>query len=157
MLIDKKSYKRLTNIWIMARQRCRNPKATHYSYYGGRGIDMCQEWENKQNFIEWSLSNGYSEELTLDRINGDKNYKPSNCRWTTKAVQVRDTRLIRKTNTSGYRGVTYCKRDKKWIAQISVNYKNIMCGRFLDKKDAAIARDNYVIMHKLEHTLNFKK
>ena len=79
---------RLYNIWCLMKQRCYNPKATHYERYGGRGITVCDEWLNDfQPFYDWAVNNGYSDDLTIDRINNDGNYQPDNCRWTTMQEQ----------------------------------------------------------------------
>jgi hypothetical protein len=61
--------------------------------YGGRGIKVCDEWKNSyENFREWALSNGYADNLTLDRINPNGNYEPSNCRWATAKTQGNNRR-----------------------------------------------------------------
>lgn len=66
------------------KDRCYNEKNKSYKNYGGRGITICQEWlDDKEKFIKWSLENGYQEHLSIDRINNDGNYEPSNCRWVT--------------------------------------------------------------------------
>lgn len=65
-------------------QRCYNPLSPFYHRYGGRGITVCDEWRNKRkNFKDWAMRNGYKDGLTLDRINNDGGYTPSNCRWVT--------------------------------------------------------------------------
>ena len=64
--------------------RCHNKNSWNYKWYGGKGITVCDEWRNDfLNFRDWALENGYSKELTLDRIDGGKDYCPENCRWTT--------------------------------------------------------------------------
>lgn len=83
---------RLYNIWKNARQRCRNPKATDFKLYGGRGITFCTEWDDFANFKEWALRNGYTDELTLDRIDPDGDYCPENCRWATWKEQRHNQR-----------------------------------------------------------------
>ena len=61
--------------------------------YGGRGITVCDEWKNSfESFYEWAMSNGYREDLTIDRINVNGNYEPSNCRWATIAEQQANKR-----------------------------------------------------------------
>jgi hypothetical protein len=72
-------------IWSSMHYRC-NDK--NNSRYGKRGISVCDEWKVCSTFVRWSLENGYSEGLTLDRIDNNGNYKPSNCRWTTSEVQA---------------------------------------------------------------------
>lgn len=74
-------------------QRCENPKNKSYPNYGGRGITVCEEWHNTRNFIEWALKNGYSDKLSIDRIDNDKGYSPNNCRWTTTKVQANNKRV----------------------------------------------------------------
>lgn len=89
-------HKRLYTIWSTIKQRCFNPKDDKYHLYGGRGINMCDEWVNDfMAFYNWSLSNGYAPLLTIDRINSNKGYKPSNCRWATTKQQNRNSRRNR--------------------------------------------------------------
>ena len=85
------SSSRLYNIWQTMLQRCNNLHDQKYSRYGGRGISVCEEWKNSfQVFQEWALNNGYEEELSIDRINVNGNYEPSNCRWATMSEQQRN-------------------------------------------------------------------
>lgn len=81
---------RLHNVYYKMRQRCNNPNDKDYPNYGGRGITYCDEWETTKNFIDWALSHGYKEGLTLDRINPNGNYCPENCRWITIQEQQRN-------------------------------------------------------------------
>jgi hypothetical protein len=83
---------RLYNIWKNARQRCRNPRTPDYKIYGARGIKFTPEWDNFETFRSWALANGYSDELTLDRINPDGDYCPNNCRWATWKEQRHNQR-----------------------------------------------------------------
>lgn len=80
--------KRLYRIYHKIRERCYRPNNRNYKYYGGRGITICDEWyHNFQAFMEWSLSHGYTDDLTIDRIDNEKGYAPDNCRWVTMQRQ----------------------------------------------------------------------
>lgn len=91
------SYTKLYKVWGGMKTRCYNPNFMYYCNYGGRGIAICKEWKDDfSNFYKWAISNGYREGLTIDRINNDGNYEPSNCRWITRAEQNRNQRKTRK-------------------------------------------------------------
>lgn len=84
---------RIYRIWIGMKSRCRNPNDTGYGWYGGRGIDICDEWwSDFQAFYDWAMDNGYSDELTIDRIDYNGDYTPYNCRWVTMDVQHQNQR-----------------------------------------------------------------
>lgn len=73
------------------RRRCNNPNTHGYKYYGGRGIKVCEVWNNSfTSFFEWAINNGYADNLTIDRINVDGNYEPTNCRWITIQEQQKN-------------------------------------------------------------------
>lgn len=84
---------RLHKVWTMMKQRCSNPNIVEYHRYGGRGIKVCDEWLSFVNFRDWAMANGYDPEAprgecTLDRIDNDGNYEPSNCRWIDLKEQM---------------------------------------------------------------------
>lgn len=144
---------RLYKIHQEMHNRCYNPNKKFSEYYMGKGIKVCDEWfRNYDVFKEWAMSNGYSDELTIDREDGNKGYSPSNCRWVTKAVQTRNTKLLRVTNSTGYRGVS--PKDWGYRTRITVDSIEKYLGMFETPLEAAKAYDRYVLENSLEHTLN---
>ena len=87
--------------WLNMKNRCFNKNNLSYKNYGGRGITLCETWMDFNNFKDWSLSNGFKEGLTIDRIDNDKDYSPDNCRWVDRKVQVGNRRVTLKTTING--------------------------------------------------------
>jgi len=84
------------------RYRCGNKNASRYKNYGGRGIKVCPEWRKDfVVFMDWALNNGYKKGLSIDRIDNDGNYEPSNCRWATVKQQNRNARFNRHIAING--------------------------------------------------------
>lgn len=116
------SSSKLYKVWHGMIQRCKENNIVHRSRYYDRGITVCKEWYKFESFYKWSISNGYQENLTIDRIDNNKGYAPSNCRWTTPYVQSRNKR----TNIMvEHNGEIHCITDWEKI----LGYKHDVLGR----------------------------
>jgi len=109
---------KLYSVWSAMKDRCLNPRSKFYEYYGGRGISVCQEWLQFDPFYNWAMANGYSEELTIERIDNDDNYHPENCTWIPQSEQVLNTR---KTVLITHNGQT--KPSALWAKEVGLNRK----------------------------------
>lgn len=126
--------------WGM-RSRCYNSNTYRYDRYGGRGITVCKRWLGEsgfKNFIE-DMGVRPSMKHTINRINNDGNYEPSNCEWATKHQQMMNIGLSRR-NISGYKGVWWDKTRKCWLVYVSPGGKFINLGRYKDIKEAIEVR-----------------
>ena len=117
-----KSNTRLYKIWMGMKMRCYNPKNVSYKNYGARGIKVCNEWLNDfENFYNWAIDNGYQDALSIDRIDVNENYTPSNCRWATRLEQNNNSRH----NTYlTFNGET--KTIKQWSLSTSIKETTII-------------------------------
>jgi hypothetical protein len=128
----KTNYPPLYTSWIGMMQRCNYKRSKAYADYGGRGIKVCDSWKTFGNYQAWILDNlgdKPSHKHTLDRTNNDGDYEPGNVRWATRLQQVHNRRLF-KNNHSGYRGVSWHKGVKKWVAQIRIEGKKKHIGYY---------------------------
>lgn len=118
----KMSHTRSYEIWQGMKGRCYNPHDARYDRYGGRGIKVCEEWrENFSAFYDWALANGYSDDLTIDRIDNDKDYTPENCRWADTKTQSRN----RASNIKITIG-NATKTLTEWCEIFELDYKTIV-------------------------------
>lgn len=115
------SKSRLYKIYMGMKRRCYNPHYNHYEQYGGRGIKLCDEWVHDYiAFEKWATENGYTDSLTIDRIDVNGDYSPNNCRWVTMKQQG----LNRRTNINvEINGIT--KTLKEWSESSGICYKTI--------------------------------
>lgn len=93
---------RLFEIWHGMKARCYRKTASNFRRYGARGIEMCDEWKNSfEAFRDWSISHGYADNLTIDRIDNDNGYSPDNCRWTDNHTQCNNKSCNRYITANG--------------------------------------------------------
>ena len=110
------THTRIYHIWLGIRRRCYNPNDFSYRYYGARGIKMAEEWSDFSTFREWSKTSGYSDNLTIERIDVNGDYCPSNCKWITLEEQARNKRTNRLVTING---VTKLMTD--WLKDSNVS------------------------------------
>ena len=131
---------RIYRIWQAMKSRCLNSKSCNYKYYGGRGVTVCDEWMRDVNaFYEWSINNGYADDLTIDRIDVNGNYHPGNCRWVTMKEQCN------KNKTNIYQidlhGEKYSLRD--FVDIIGESYPKILTRLQRGKTTISELEDEY--------------
>ena len=123
---------RLYRIWKGMKRRCTVETCVSYQDYGGRNISVCDEWNNFEIFYKWALNNGYSDKLSIDRINNNGNYEPLNCRWTSKIIQNNNTRRNCHILYNG-KNYTISELAKKYSIPRIVLYKRLWRGWNLDR------------------------
>lgn len=123
---------RVYTIYRNMKQRCHNPNHTSFDNYGGKGVKVCQEWRDSPSaFISWALSNGYTDELTIDRVDATKGYEPSNCRWISLSENSAIPHRGRTGNNGNgntpvlieYNGKTQSLKD--WANELDIPYKTL--------------------------------
>ena len=114
--------KRLRNIYNGMLHRCYNPNMKSYRHYGAKGIEICSEWKNNpQTFNDWAVQHGYSDCLSIDRIDSKKNYSPDNCRW----ISPKDNSKWKSTTSLiTVKGITDSGRGWAKRLKLSINYIN---------------------------------
>lgn len=120
MLYKHGKYKtKLYNVYHSMLDRCLNEKSKVYKHYGSRGIKVFDEWlKDFSNFYNWAIGNGYKEGLSIDRIDVNGNYEPSNCRWVTQKEQN-----INKRNNKRYTYNSQTKTLTEWCRDLNINYE----------------------------------
>jgi len=113
---------RLYNVWCAMKERCNNPHNKSYQRYGARGITITPEWQNSfETFYAWAVENGYTDGLTIDRIDNNRGYSPDNCRWVTAAQQNRN---YSRNHLIAYNGKTQCIAD--WETETGIKRSTIL-------------------------------
>ena len=116
-----KTNTRLFSIWQNMKKRCYYSKYVEFKNYGARGITVCEEWKNSfETFYNWAMTNGYSDDLSIDRINNNGNYEPSNCRWADRKQQSRNRSI---NHYLTYKGET--KTLIEWAEEKDIEYKKL--------------------------------
>jgi hypothetical protein len=114
------SHHRIYTIWFDMKRRCYQPQNKRYYRYGGRGITVCDEWLDFQSFFDWSLANGYRDDLTIDRADTDGDYSPQNCRWVNWKTQA--------NNKANNHYITYQGKTQtmmEWSEELNISYTTL--------------------------------
>lgn len=144
-IIHGMSKHRLHNVWSLMKRRCYQKGSVSYHNYGAKGITVCDEWlESSKAFFDWALSNGYGDDLEIDRIDNLKGYSPDNCRFVSRRDNCLN-RGPRKNTKSKYRGVSYYESCNRWYVEVGNKSNRIRKGGFKSEKEAAIYRDKKAI------------
>jgi len=116
--------KHLYSVWCSMKSRCQNTNHRQYKDYGGRGITVCDEWKDFTEFREWALSSGYVDGncyCSIDRIDVNGNYEPSNCRWANRKEQMNNRRV---NVFLTYKGET--RTLAQWADTLGICYSTFM-------------------------------
>lgn len=134
-------------VWADMKQRCKNPHIRNYKNYGGRGVKVCDEWENFENFCKWADENGYVPGcgLSIDRIDVNGDYCPGNCRWAKKEVQERNKR---NNVMITFNGETKCAQD--WSHEFGLA-RSALAKRINGKSQEEVMK---IMEHYLKNTNN---
>lgn len=157
-----KSNTKLYRVWNSMKQRCYNSNDKFYFCYGGRGIKVCDEWRKDfKSFYDWAMRNGYQENLTIDRIDVNGNYNPSNCRWVDDKTQQRNRRdrervlfngkdmtLVEVSEETGISLATLWERKQRGVTLDSDTNRN----KFVLRSDGVIFNSIYEAAKKSNTT-----
>lgn len=155
--------KKLYSCWKDMLRRCYNPKTSNYKHYGNRNIKVCEEWRNDfMSFYKWALENGFDKDVygkkskcySLDRIDNNADYEPSNCKFSSKREQNINKRPTT-PNTSGYVGICRHSSADRWYGKVrDKNGKILYTGMSKDIIEAVKMRNDFIIKHNLDNKLN---
>ena len=120
-------YTRLYNTWLNMRGRCLTKTDPAYDNYGGRGIKICKDWDDFNSFWEWSKESGYTDDLTIDRIDVNGNYCPENCRWVNRKIQNNNKR---NNDFLIYNGIIKTRQEWAEMYDIDVDHLRYLLKRF---------------------------
>jgi len=109
------------NIWQAMIQRCYNPNTKYYELYGGKGISVCEEWHDFKAFYDWAMAKGYDESLSIDRKDGNLNYDPFNCKWSTLKEQSNNTNRNVYITVEGQ-----TMTMKQWSEKLNIKYQKLV-------------------------------
>lgn len=118
--IHGKCETKLYKSWAHMKERCLNPNCKSYKNYGARGITICEDWLEFENFNQWAINNGYKKGLTIDRIDNNGDYKPSNCRWVNRKKQNNNRRDNVILEFNGKK-----KTLAQWAEELNINYSTL--------------------------------
>lgn len=139
---------RLHVTWANMKRRCLAPKGSEVKKY--KGVTLCAEWMDFLPFMEWSIANGYTDAMTIDRIDTLGGYSPENCRYVDHSVQAANRRITEQ-NKSGHVGVSFDRG--KWVAKVQWRKVQVHLGRHARIEDAISARNEYIKANDLPHLL----
>ncbi len=141
---------RLGNIRNAMIQRCYKEDYHGFKYYGAKGVTVCDEWKDPMVFRDWALDNGYSDELTIDRIDEAKGYFPDNCQWITQHEQV--LKQSRNSNRTKEDHHIYEREGKFVVEFIKGRGKNrvIQCRQYCTSFEEAVKHRDYFNQHGKE-------
>lgn len=151
---NSKTNKRLRRTYNDMIDRCYDKKDKSYRFYGYKGITVCEDWKNNfSNFEKWALENGYTDNLTIDRIDSSKEYCPENCRWITS---IENAKYKSTTKLLEVDGVAHTGRDWAIICNLGINTINKMLKKYNEedvKKFIKLRLKNPYLKNKSHHSL----